>query len=82
MKRRMVIYNVLGVIFLVFQLLGYLSNILHPEPGDVDFAERLGGYVGFNFMLILSVMFFISARQLKKRLKQKQIDQDINSIGR
>lgn len=82
MKRRMVIYNVLGVIFLVFQLLGYLGNILHPEPKDVDFAERLGGYVGFNFMLILAVIFFISARQLKKKINQQQIDQDIDSIGR
>ena len=82
MKRRMGIYNILGVVFLVLQLPGYLDSFLHPEPGNVDVAERWGGYLGFNFMLIVSVIFFISAAQLKKKIKQQENDQDIDSIGR
>ncbi len=48
MKRRMTIYNILGIIFLLFQLPEYIGNLLYTEFKDVEqdlgVAVRLGGY--------------------------------------
>jgi len=74
--------NFFAIIMLVMQLIGYLGSI--DSNGKLFAAETkpISYYIGFNFLLIISIVLFSIARSLKKKLKRKEIVNIIDSIGK
>ena len=81
MKRRLTVYFTLAYVFLGLQIISYLGGAASKEKIPEDSAERLGYLIGSHFFTILSCTFFISAFQLKKKIKKKENDEKIDSIG-
>ncbi len=76
MKRRIKIYNILGYVFIFLQLASYAGST--SEKVDyVSVYEKVGYYVGYNILLIVAIIFFISARELKKKIKAEENQKSI-----
>ena len=82
MKRKIKILNIIASVFLVFQILAYLGNINKKTEEIPDLAGKLAYYFGFNLPLIISVILYWRAYYLKKKLKQKNEIEQIESIGK
>ena len=77
MKAKRRIFIGLGWFFLVFQILGYLGSINDPE---VIQSASLPFMLGYNFLLMLAIVFFVRANRLKRKIKRKADRQQIDSF--
>lgn len=82
MKRRVKIYNIIAVLMLILQVISYLGSLTMERKVITDTAERIGSYIGYNFFLIIVIIFLISAGRLKKKIKQQEVNEAVDSIGR
>ncbi len=80
--RKVKILNTIAVILLVFQLLSYLGNSSAENEVLRDPYERLGYYFGFNIALLIAIILFVKASSIKKKLKKKEMEDTIDSIGK
>ncbi len=80
--RKVKILNTVAIILLLFQLFSYLGNSSTGNKIPSDPAERIGYYFGFNLAIFIAVILFIIAASLKKKLKKKEIEDTIDSIGK
>ncbi len=80
--RNVKILKTIAFILLLFQLFSYLGSSSTGNPPPTDPAGRVGYYFGFNLAIIIAVILFISAASLKKKLKRKEIEDTIDSIGK
>ena len=70
--------NIIAVILLVIQVLGYISSMKNI---DVETPSRnVGFYIGYNFWIVLSLFFFMRAANLKKKLSENDNNTIPNSI--
>ena len=74
--------NIIAIGLLVFKVLSYLGSSTNEKNIILSRTELLGNYFGFNLPLIISVVLFIIASTLNKRMKQKRADDMIDSIGK
>jgi len=76
MKLRRTIFLVLGILFLLFQLVSYAGMHIDPSKGR---AYNAGYIVGSNLFLVLSLVFFWVAyrahRKIKERADQQILDE-------
>ena len=82
MKRRLIIYNTLTYVFLGLQIISYLANAASNNKLPEDPAERMGHYFGLQIFGLISFIFFISANQLRKKIKKTEESNNIDSIGK
>lgn len=80
MKTARITLNVIAILLLVYQILGYIGNRnkkfdLNGDIGDVAF------YVGFNLPLIIAFILFLIARYLKKKMRKKEESEILDSLG-
>ncbi len=74
------IFNILGIIFICFQAMGYMGSgeiiVQQGSPG-----ETIGYFIGFNIFLWVALFFFYRAQRVKKKLNSSIKADMINSIG-
>ncbi len=80
MKRARSILNVLGIVFLVLQALGYIGLMNTPSP-DVSGVNALAYYTGLNFLAIFALLLFLVSWYLKKRMNKVERARLVESIG-
>jgi uncharacterized membrane protein len=74
MRKRRILFIVLGWLFLFLQLVNYLPK--NNDPNLVFKGANIPYIIGYNFYLILVIIFFLLANRLKhKILQQKQKEQ-------
>jgi hypothetical protein len=82
MKKKIKILNIVAIILFVFQILSYLGNLNTPKNTIVEKSELIGYYFGFNLAIVISVVLFIIAYSLKRKLKQNTTNDMIDLIGK
>jgi len=80
-KTKVTVLKTLAVIFLVFQLIGYINSITVVET-FMSSSERIGYYIGFNFSLYIAIGFYLWYRSARKEMKNNQKAQLIDAIGK
>ena len=80
--RKVKILNTVAVILLLFQLFSYLGSSSTGNHPPTDPAGQIGYYFGFNLAIFIAVILFIIGASLKKKLKKKEIEDTIDSIGK
>ena len=81
MKVTRTILNVLGILFLVFQVFGHIGALNSPSP-EVSGIDKIAYYIGFNFLAIFGILFLLIARYLKKKSQRIEQHRLLESIGR
>ncbi len=81
MKRRIKIYTVLAYVFAGLQLLNYLGQATSANSAPSNAAERTGYYAGMHIFAIIAVLLFIAAFRLRKKMKNAEADNMVDSIG-
>lgn len=80
------IIRIIAVILILFQLLGYLGTLLgtnaNKEEGPTLIIDRIAYFIGFNIFLIIGILLLMIAASVKKRVKKKEMESIINSIGK
>lgn len=79
MKLRIRIYTIVAVVLSIIQILGYLGN--HFSSEEELKSKSVPEYLGFNIFIIIAVFLFIDIYYLKKKLKNKELQNEIHSIG-
>ncbi len=77
MKTRKIIYFALAWLLLVFQLLGYFGSITSKQTLP---ASNIPFMIGFNLPIILSAVFFLLAYNVKRKMKRKEEENDIDLL--
>ena len=74
--------NIIAIVLVVYQILSYLGSLDNEKRIFKSNAEFYGYYLGVNLPIIISVVLFIIAASLKKKLRQKRENDIIDSIGK
>ena len=74
--------NFFAILLLVMQIIGYLGSIDSNGKLFAEGVKPFSYYIGFNFLLIFSILLFFIARSLKKKQKRKEMAEIIDSIGK
>lgn len=75
--------NTIGYVLITLQILSFIGKIGQKQEVIADKNELIGYYIGSNFLLIISIVLFLRARSLRKKLnKSNQSNASINSIGK
>ena len=69
MKPLRIIFLVLGILFLLVEILGYTGGQMKVPDGR---AERIEYYIGYNLNLVLALIFFWLAWLIGKKIKKKE----------
>lgn len=80
MKKARKILNIIVIILLVCQLLGYLGNINNKQLNPKG-VNLIAFYIGFNLPLILAAIIFLISLILKSSIVKNDSDNLIDSIG-
>jgi LPXTG-motif cell wall-anchored protein len=85
MNRTAKILNIIGMILIVFQLMGYLGTASADKPTD-DFhkeaANTIWYHIGYNLFLIIGVILLIIAFFISRKNKKRKLQEMIDSIGK
>ena len=81
MKRARLILNIIALLLIVFQLLGYIGTA-DKEPIKAQGTDFAAFYIGFNLPAIIAIILFIIAQYLKRKINKKEASNIIDSIGR
>jgi len=81
MKKARLILNIIALLLIVFQLLGYLGN-MGKSPTIAKGVDLVAFYVGFNLPAILALILFLVSLYLRRRLKKKEMSTIVDSIGK
>lgn len=83
MNKRIKRLNTIGYILLTLQILSFIGKIGQKQEVIADKYELIGYYVGSNLLIIISIILFLRARSLRKKLNHfNQSEASINSIGK
>jgi quinol-cytochrome oxidoreductase complex cytochrome b subunit len=78
MKAKRTLFIILGWLFMVFQLAGYLGSLESKKP---MFKENSPQYIiGFNFMIIFGAFFLFLANRQKKKIKRRSEEREFVSF--
>jgi K+-sensing histidine kinase KdpD len=78
MKTKRIVFIILGWVFIVFQLAGYLGSLASKEP---VFRENSPQYIiGFNFMIIVGILFLFLANRQKRKIKRTLEEREFDSF--
>ena len=81
MKKRKIIYTIVGSILILLNLLVDIT-----EPGAFRASEdkgySIGYFIGSHLLLIIGLILLRLAYKLNKRLKKMEIQEMINNIGK
>jgi hypothetical protein len=65
-QRKIKVFNIIAISLLVLQILSYLGQMgKSPEP-VAEQSELIGYYLGYNILIIISIILFIRVSKLKK----------------
>ena len=81
MKRTRRILNLIIILLLVFQILGYLGT-LNNSSTKARGIDAIAYYTGFNFALILSSILLIISNYIKRKIRRSEAETLIDSIGK
>lgn len=80
------IIQVIAVLLILFQLIGYLGTLLGTDTDKVKgptlIIDRIAYFIGFNMFLILGLVLLLIAASIKRRVKKKEMEAIIDSIGK
>lgn len=83
MHKRIKILNTIGYVLITLQILSFAGNISKNQEMITDKSELIGYYLGSNLLLIISIILFLRARSIRKKLNNSNTsDTLINSIGK
>jgi hypothetical protein len=78
MKTLRIVLIVLGILFIIFNLVGITAPITIPE--NENLANKIGYYVGRSVFFILAIIFFVLARWLGKRLEKRKAKNMVDTL--
>ncbi len=81
MLKRIKRLNIIGYVLVGFQALVYFSSLTRKSESIEDPAELAGYYFGYNLWLMIAIVLFIKARNIRKKLKQLELKDMVDSIG-
>ena len=81
MKQTRVILNIIAFLLLVYQILGYLATLKNPST-DAQGIYAVAYYLGFNFPILLAAILGIISLNIKRKIRKKEADSLIDSIGK
>ncbi|OSZ77587.1 hypothetical protein CAP36_14530 [Chitinophagaceae bacterium IBVUCB2] len=80
MKRARLILNIITILLVLFQILGYIGrNITHRHTTGTNLVAY---YIGFNMPVILAAILFTMSWYLKRKIQKKESQTLIDSIGK
>lgn len=79
---KVIVLRIIAILFIIFQILGYIGAMAGDREIPTDSAERIGFYIGFNFFLYISIIFFVWAARVKKKMKLQKEIEIIETIGK
>ena len=63
-------YQILGIVFIIFQAMGYFGNLVNGEGFSFindSFVTTVAGFIGFNVFLIIGIIFLSLSSKYKKK---------------
>ena len=86
MKARRTVFLILGILFIVLNLLVEFTMPAHPYSAEEDNAAyRTGAFIGGNLFVIIGLIFIIIAYRTQRKiisLKEDDLKNLIDSIGK
>ena len=77
MKFRRILYLVLGIICVLYNLLVcFVHYVKHASPPQDDLPFQIGWYIGNCLLFVLGAIFFRAAYRLGKKIKSKVLIQE------
>ena len=80
MKKARLILNIIALLLIIFQLLGYLGTI-GKTPTKAQGVNLAAYYLGFNLPAIVALILFLISVYLKRQMKKKELSAIVDSIG-
>lgn len=81
MKRARLILNIITILLLLFQILGYIGDN-STTPTDLTGTNLAAYYIGYNLPIILAAILFTVSWYLKRKIQKKESQTLIDSIGK
>jgi hypothetical protein len=81
MKRARKILNIIALVLVVIQVMGYVGYI-NSEHVEEKGVNAVYFYIGFNFPAIIAAILFAISIFLKRKIDKKEADIEIDSIGK
>jgi hypothetical protein len=81
MKTRKIFYTIIGNILVVLNLLFDIAEFRTRRSPKEDCTYSIGYFVGSHILLIVGLILLRIAHNLQKKLKKKQVQEIIDSIG-
>lgn len=81
MKTRKIIYTVIGSILIILNLLVDIAELGTIKTSKEDAGYSIGYFIGSHILLIFGLILLRMAYKLQKRMKKKETQEMIDSIG-
>lgn len=81
MKARKVIYTIVGSIFILLNLIVDIAEFGTIRSPKEDGSYNFGYFIGSHILLIFGLILLRMAYKLHKKLKKKEMQEMIDSIG-
>jgi uncharacterized membrane protein len=81
MKRARLILNIIAILLVVFQLIGYLGNMGKKTP-ELSGINSVAFFIGFNLPLIVAIFLFLISLFLTSKIRKRKKMEMVDSIGK
>lgn len=73
------IFLILGILFILFNLLGYVAGH-KPFDRSLDTNGQIGYFIGSNIFFIIGLIFLLISNRYKKKIKNKKDKELVESL--
>ena len=79
MKIRRIIYIIIGILFILVNLLTDLLELSSGSSYGSDTAYNIGYFLGSHLLLFIGLIFLRQAYKLGKKIKQAKLNTELNT---
>ncbi|RYG52621.1 MAG: hypothetical protein EOO01_06255 [Chitinophagaceae bacterium] len=83
MRAGKIIFLVLAILCILFQVFGYLGSgffIIPQGMDNMESSEKIGYTIGYNIMLIIGIIFLLVSQSFKKKIKKQKDKEMVDSL--
>lgn len=76
------VFLVLGILCILMQFAGYLATgkMLLTQTEEYDIAGKIAYHIGYNFFLIIGVVFLLISYGFKRKIKRTKVREMVDSL--
>jgi len=82
LNKRRIIYKIAGIVFIVLDILASLVTLRDIKSHFSSDAYDVGYLFGSQVFLYIGLIFLFGASRLKKKIRQRELENSIDQIGK